>query len=107
MVRVRPSLKTYRRSEMNLRHSLSIRVIGWIAVAAMLALAVLGPSASGTLGSGPGDNGAGQPTGGPRSSVTIGGSLSAAANVATMGNAVLSCDGDSATAVSGSFTLST
>jgi hypothetical protein len=89
--------------------SSALRLAGWLGVVAMLAIAILGPSAGSTLAAGPGNNGL-DPTGnGTTSNATVGGSLSAAGDSATMDNsqtaASLSCNGLSATSASGRFTL--
>src|SRR3954465_13212234 len=87
------------------KRKIRVRALGWLGVIALLGASLAAPVGAAAVG--PGGNGTEQPSGGPKSAVTIDGSASAAENIATMGTAVLSCDGSSATNVSGSFTLNT
>ena len=86
------------------------RTLGWLAVVASLALALLGPGTTAVFATGPGNNGM-DPTGnGTTSNATVGSSLSAAGDSALMdgsqGGSSLVCDGTTASSASGSFTLS-
>ncbi len=81
------------------------RRLSWLVVVGMVFASVAMPGAGSVLAAGPGDNGGGQPDGGPTSDVTIGNSKSAAAGSATMGTATMFCDGSAAKAFTGSFTL--
>src|SRR4051794_18417492 len=90
-----------RRRSARPRH-FSFRSLGWMAVVAMVAGSLM---PVGVLAVGPGDNGAGQPTGGPTSTVTINGSVTGTGNIASISQSVvLNCDDVNATSVSGSIT---
>ncbi|HEX5452138.1 MAG TPA: hypothetical protein VFW86_07070 [Candidatus Limnocylindrales bacterium] len=72
---------------------------------ALLVWAALG-GGSFVLAAGPGDNGLGTPTDGTQSNATVSGSLSGAANSATMGqNAQMFCTGTDVKSFAGAFTL--
>jgi hypothetical protein len=87
------------------RRATTFRRIGWLAVAAMTTLALVGPAAGPALGAGPGNNGL-DPTGNlTKSNATVGSSLPDAGGSATMGTAVMFCDGTNVGSLSGSFTL--
>jgi len=77
------------------RRAVSFRLVGWLAVATMLALALLGPAAGGALAS----NEPGSPDFLPAS-----GDHSSDGLTLTMAqNATISCDQDSVNSISGSF----
>ena len=78
------------------------RLLGLIGGAALVA-ALIAPSVA--LGAGPGNNGLDATGNGTKSNATVGGSLADAGNSVDMGTATLSCQGDSAGSVAGSFTL--
>jgi hypothetical protein len=80
------------------------RRLSWLAVAALVTAAIVGPGTPIVLADGPGGNGTEQPSGGPRSSATLG-TAAGAGNSATMNNATMSCNGSSVSSVSGSFDL--
>jgi hypothetical protein len=81
----------------------NIRTAGWLAAAVMVAVAALTPATA--FAAGPGNNGL-DPTGnGTKSDATVNGSLSDAGGSATMGTAVISCDGSNVSEISGSFKL--
>jgi hypothetical protein len=81
------------------------RRLSWLGVLSLVSTALLAPSAAPAFAAGPGDNGSGWPDGGPKSDATIDGSASAVENTASMNNAKMFCDGESAGHFTGSFDL--
>jgi len=79
------------------------RRMSWLAVVSLVSAALFAPSVSPVLAAGPGDNGSGWPDGGPKSDATVGGSASDVAGGASMNDAKMYCNGDSANHFSGSI----
>lgn len=79
------------------------RRLSWLAVISLVSAALFAPAVSPVLAAGPGDNGSGWPDGGPKSDATVGGSAEAVAGGASMNDAKMYCNGDSANHFSGSI----
>ncbi|HEX8939577.1 MAG TPA: hypothetical protein VF763_05390 [Candidatus Limnocylindrales bacterium] len=93
------------RAPRNGARSSAVRRLGWTASSALLLLALVGPAAGSALAAAPGANGKGTPIGGQTSHATLGGSVPAAADSATMGSAEIWCAAGQVGRIWGSFTL--